>query len=382
VAITTKSSFDSFREPKSDYERGSTLDKGFLLVLFTLLALGLVQVYSASFIFAQESYKDGLFFFKKQLMFTVIGLLILGLASHIRLKWVEKFGIWIWIASVVGILMTFIPGVGVKAGGAVRWIQFSNVRFEPSELYKMSVPFLLAFFLSHEESIFGKWKWVGRVAVLAAPMALLLKQPDFGTVVICTTVILTTFFCFGLKGRYILALFAMAVPVFYFLVINVPYRYARLVAFVNPWQDPEKGGFQVIQSMLGLYSGGLTGTGLGQGMGKLFFLPEAHTDFTLAVLGEELGFVGIVLVLLLYGYLVFKGIQTSIYAPSRFTQVAALGITITFVLQVVINSGVVMGMLPPKGLTLPFLSYGGSSLLVTCFAFGLLLNIRRYQIGK
>jgi cell division protein FtsW len=214
--------------------------------------------------------------------------------------------------------------------------------------------------------------------VLAAPLALLLKQPDFGTVVICSVVTLTIFFCFGLKGRYVLGLVAVAIPTFYFLVIAVPYRYARLMAFVNPWRDPEKGGFQVIQSMMGLYSGGLTGTGLGLGMGKLFFLPEAHTDFTMAVLGEELGFVGIFVVLALYGYLIFKSIQTAIHAPSRYTQVTALGITLAFVLQVFINSGVVMGMLPPKGLTLPFLSYGGSSLIVTCLGFGLLLNIRRH----
>lgn len=307
---------------------------------------------------------------------------MIALMSNIKIKWIEKYGVWIWVISILGIVMTFAPGVGFRAGGAARWIHFGFFRFEPSELFKISLPLVLAYFLAADESIFGKWKWAGRMGILALPMVLLLKQPDFGTVVICTAVILTTFFCFGLKTRYVLALFSLAVPVFYFLVIAVPYRYARLLAFINPWQDPEKGGFQVIQSMMGLYSGGLTGTGLGQGMGKLFFLPEAHTDFTLAVLGEENGFAGVVVVMFLYLYLVFKGIQTSINAPTRFTQVAALGITIAFVLQVVINSGVVMGMLPPKGLTLPFLSYGGSSLLVTSFGFGILLNIRRYQIAK
>jgi cell division protein FtsW len=386
VEITSKNSYASSPDfPLLGRRRSFAprpLDKGFLLVLFTLLALGLVQVYSASFILAEESYGDGLYFFKKQLVFAALSVLALGIASRIKLRWIEKFGLWIWVAAVVGIVATFVPGIGSRAGGAARWIHFSGVRFEPSELYKVSLPFALAFFLSREESPFGKWKWPVRVLILAAPMVILLRQPDFGTVVICTTVILATFFCFGLRGRYILALMAGAVPLFYALVINVPYRYARLMAFINPWRDPDRGGFQMIQSMMGLYSGGLTGTGLGQGMAKLFFLPEAHTDFTLAVLGEELGFAGVVVVLLLYGYLVFKGIQTSIHAPTPFTRVTALGITIAFALQVMINVGVVMGMLPPKGLTLPFLSYGGSSLVVTGFAFGILLNIRRYSLGR
>ncbi len=377
MGITSKSSYDN--SPNySDNPRAKPLDKGFLLVLFSLIGLGLVQVYSSSFIFAQESHGDGLFFFKKQILFTLGALLVVAFTSQIKLKWIEKFGAWIWVVSLIGILLTFVPGIAFRAGGAARWIHFGSFRFEPSELFKISLPLVLALFLSRDESVFGKWKWPVRGLVLVAPFGLLLKQPDFGTVVICTIVTLTTFFCFGLQRRYLLALVILALPTFYFLVITKPYRYARLMAFINPWQDPEKGGFQVIQSMLGLYSGGLTGTGLGQGMGKLFFLPEAHTDFTLAVLGEELGFAGIVVVLGLYGYLMFKGIQTSIHAPSKYTQVAALGVTVAFVLQVFINAGVVMGMLPPKGLTLPFLSYGGSSLIVTCFGFGLLLNIRRH----
>ena len=377
---------NSLDRSRTDYGNCSNspkaLDKGFLLFIFSLLAIGLVQVYSASFIYAQENYGDGLFFFKKQLAFTLCALATLVVFSQVKIKWIEKYGVWIWVLSIIGVLMTYIPGFAFRAGGAARWIQVGGLKFEPSELYKISLPFVLSYFLASEKSVFGKWKWFGRVAILLIPLVLILKQPDFGTVVICSVVILTTFFCFGLKSGYVLSLIAIAVPVFYFLVIAVPYRYARFLAFVNPWQDPDKGGFQVIQSMMGLYSGGLTGTGLGQGMGKLFFLPEAHTDFTLAVLGEENGFIGIVVVLCLYLYLVFKGIHTSIHAPSRYSQVTALGITIAFVLQVIINCGVVMGMLPPKGLTLPFLSYGGRSLIVTSFGFGILLNIRRYTIAK
>ncbi|MGE3757541.1 MAG: FtsW/RodA/SpoVE family cell cycle protein, partial [Pseudobdellovibrionaceae bacterium] len=175
----------------------------------------------------------------------------------------------------------------------------------------------------------------------------------------------------------IIAALAIAIPAFYILVMSVPYRRARVLGFLDPWSDPESKGFQVIQSMLSFHSGGLTGVGLGQGQGKLFFLPEAHTDFTLAVLGEEMGFVGFILLMFLYGFIVFKGFQIAIRTGSPFRKAVALGLTMTFALTVFINVGVVLGILPTKGLTLPFLSYGGSSLLTKSLMFGFLLAIER-----
>jgi cell division protein FtsW len=172
------------------------------------------------------------------------------------------------------------------------------------------------------------------------------------------------------------------VPAFYLLVMRVPYRRARVLAFMDPWADPEQKGFQVIQSMLSFHSGGVTGAGLGQGQGKLFFLPEAHTDFTLAVMGEEIGFIGVVLVLALYGYVVMRGFQIAIRCENPFRKALALGISMTFALSIFINCGVVMGLLPTKGLTLPFLSYGGSSLMTLCLMFGLLLNIEKNLIQE
>ncbi|HOY15562.1 MAG TPA: FtsW/RodA/SpoVE family cell cycle protein, partial [Saprospiraceae bacterium] len=184
-------------------------------------------------------------------------------------------------------------------------------------------------------------------------------------------------FAFGLKWRYIIASFAVIIPSFYFLVMTIPYRRARVFAFLDPWSDPEQKGFQVIQSMMSFSSGGLTGSGLGQGQGKLFFLPEAHTDFTMAVLGEEIGFIGFVMVMALYGFIVLRGLQIAVKCQDNFHKALAIGVSITFGISVFINVGVVMGILPTKGLTLPFLSYGGSSLVTLCLMFGLLLNVEK-----
>ena len=207
------------------------------------------------------------------------------------------------------------------------------------------------------------------------PIGLLLLQPDFGSFTICMMVLATILFAAGLRWRYIFAGLIVALPTFYFLVMNVPYRKARVLAFLDPFKNPESSGFQLIQSMLSFHSGGLNGAGLGNGQGKLFFLPAAHTDFTLAVLGEELGFIGFLLLLAAYGYIVWRCFQLSFSLKAIHQQVLALGLTVTFAYSVFVNVGVTLGLLPTKGLTLPFLSYGGSSLVINCFLFGVLLNL-------
>jgi cell division protein FtsW len=360
-----------------------SVDRGILLAVVFLLGLGLVQVYSSGYIFAIENYDDGLYFVRRQLVFVVLSLATLLLMAHVPWRWFEKYGFLIFGAAAAGVALTYIPGLGVKVGGAHRWLQFpGGIRFEPSELLKVSFPLMLAtLFIRYEAGLKKKttdWGfWAISIAAIGVPFVLLLKQPDFGSFAICTIVLFGLLFAFGLKWRYVISLGTVAATAFYWLIINVPYRHARLKAFLDPWADPEQKGFQVIQSLLSFYSGGVTGTGLGQGQGKLFFLPEAHTDFTLAVLSEEMGFVGVVIVLCLFGFLVFRGLQIAANAKDDFARLVALGITLTIALACFINAGVAMGLLPTKGLALPFLSYGGSSLLCTCFAIGLLLNIDR-----
>lgn len=352
------------------------LSSSLFLAIITLLGIGLVQVYSSSFIFAIESYGDGLFFFKRQLIFAIIAVAVLIGTIHIPIRYIEKFGWTLWFVATLGVLATFIPGLGVRVGGAIRWIQLPfGVRFEPGELLKISFSVWFASLLCRKQNALGNVKWHWLVLALVVPLFLLLRQPDFGSFAIIVIVGVALLFAFGLQWKYIAGAVAVIIPAFYFLVMMVPYRRARVLAFLDPWSDPAQKGFQVIQSMLSFHSGGLTGAGLGQGQGKLFFLPEAHTDFTLAVFGEEMGFVGFVAILALYGFVVFRGIQIAMKTEEPFKRALSLGLSVTFALSVFINAGVVMGLLPTKGLTLPFLSYGGSSLVALCFMFGLILNI-------
>jgi cell division protein FtsW len=354
------------------------LSSPLLLALLTLMGGGLVQVYSSSYIFATESFGDGHYFFFRQLIFSGIGLAALLTVAQLPIRWIEKWGWTLWLIAGVGVLATFVPGLGVRVGGAARWLQLPfGMRFEPSEVLKFSFSILFATILARKQNFFKNVHPLIVAAVMVLPVVLLLKQPDFGSFAIICCVGVGLLFAFGLKWRYILGSVAVMIPAFYILVMQVPYRKARVLSFLDPWADPESKGFQVIQSMLSFHSGRITGSGLGQGQGKLFFLPEAHTDFTLAVFGEEMGFIGFCVLLALYGYIVMRGFQIASRCESLFRRAVALGITMTFALSVFINAGVVMGLLPTKGLTLPFLSYGGSSLVTLCFMFGLLLNIEK-----
>lgn len=360
------------------FEKNSTkyLTSSLFLTTIALLGIGLVQVYSSSFIFAIESYGDGLFFFKRQLFFAFLSFFVLIATIHFPLKYIEKYGWMLWSFSTLLIMLTFVPGIGVRVGGAIRWLQLPfGIRFEPAELLKISFSILFASLICRQDNLLDRLKWYWILPMLAMPFFFLLKQPDFGSFAIIILVCLGLLFAFGLQWRFIIAGISIMIPAFYFLVMNVPYRRARVLAFLDPWSDPDQKGFQVIQSMLSFHSGGLTGVGLGKGQGKLFFLPEAHTDFTLAVFGEEMGFVGFLILMSLYGFVVFRGIQVGLRAEKIFHRAMVIGLTMTFALSVFINSGVVMGLLPTKGLTLPFLSYGGSSIVMLSFLFGLILNV-------
>ena len=355
------------------------LDRGLLLAILALIGIGLVQVYSSSFIFAIESRGDGLYFFKRQAFFAVVAVIVMLFTALMPFRYIEKYGWTMWIVAAVGVGLTMVPHFGIRAGGAARWLSIpGGLVFEPSELLKISLSLLLATYFSRRFDL-GKAEQPFKFLLLAVPLLIVLRQPDFGSFAICSAVFISILFAFGLPWKFVIGAFSVGIPAFYFLVMNVAYRRARVLAFLDPWADADKKGFQVIQSMLSFQSGGLTGAGLGQGQGKLFFLPEAHTDFTMAVLGEEMGFIGFLIVVSLYGYLVFRGLQLAARSEDRFGKVLALGLSLTFAFSVFINMGVVMGLLPTKGLTLPFLSYGGSSLMMMGFLFGLMLNVERTE---
>lgn len=352
------------------------LSSSLFLSIVTLFGIGLVQVYSSSYIFATESFGDGLYFFKRQLIFTLIAAVTLFVTTQVPIEIVRKYSWLIWPTAFLLLCATFIPHVGVRVGGAVRWIQLPfGIRFEPSEVLKIGFSFLFASLVCRHQNFLGRLKWGWIFLLIVAPLAVLLKQPDFGSFAIILLVGTALLFTFGLNMKWLVLGGLSALPALYFIIWHSPYRRARVQAFLDPWSDPAQKGFQVIQSMLSVHSGGLTGQGIGQGQGKLFFLPEAHTDFTMAVFSEEMGFIGVAMLLALYGFVVFRGFQIVMKTQDVFKKTLALGLIMTFAFSVFINVGVVMGLVPTKGLTMPFLSYGGSSLVVLSFLFGILLNI-------
>lgn len=354
------------------------LDRGVLLAVFFLIGLGLVQVYSSSYIFATETYGDGLYFFRKQLLFAALAAVALMVTYQLPWRISQKIGLACWLLSVICVVGTFLPGVGVRAGGAHRWIMLPlGFRFEPGELLRVTYPFALAPLISGYALDRIDRNWYLRFVATMAPLGLVYAQPDFGSFVIISGLTACLFLAFGLRWRWILSGVSVAIPVLAYMIASSPYRMLRIEAFINPWSDPSEKGFQVIQSMLSFYSGGITGVGLGQGQGKLFFLPEAHTDFTLAVLGEEMGFIGFFFLLMVYGFLVFRGFQVALQLKRNYERALALSFALLIVFAVFINVGVALGLLPTKGLTLPLLSYGGSSLVATGMMIGWLLNLER-----
>jgi cell division protein FtsW len=353
---------------------------GFLLPVLSLIGFGLVQVYSASYMYAAETQKDPLFFFKKQCLFVVAALVALVVVSRFSVSFLRRWGWVFWALSSVALVLTFVPHIGARVGGAQRWIDLPwGLRFEPSEFLKVSLPLLLASLVNLDESSLERWHWTLILTLLAVPVGLLLVQPDFGSFALIAAVLFGFLLLSGLRWKFVGLTLLMIIPALYFLVMEVDYRRARVAAFLDPWSDPEQKGFQVIQSMLTFSNGGLFGTGLGEGQGKLFFLPEAHTDFTLAVFGEENGFIGFVILMFTFGLIIYRGLRLSWRSEDKFNRTLVFGLSLLFALNVLLNVGVALGFLPTKGLTLPFLSYGGSSLVSMSVLVGLLMNIERQE---
>ena len=300
--------------------------------------------------------------------------------AFIPWKYNRYLGMCLWLLSVLALLLTLVPQVGVSVSGAQRWLKFPfGIRLQPSELFKVSTPFVLAYLVV----LYERWPlqkfifWAIPFFSLGFPLFILILQPDFGTVALTFMLAFGVLFILGLKWRYIFLTTGFLSSIFYYLIINRSYRFARVEGFLDPWSDPLGKGFQVIQSLLSVHSGGLFGTGLGKGQSKLFFLPEAHTDFTLAVLAEEMGFLGVLLVFGVYVFLTFNCMKIVLKIHDFYQKVLAYGLVLIFSLGVIIHSAVNLGLLPTKGLALPFLSYGGSSLVSTFFLFGWFFSLER-----
>lgn len=353
------------------------MDKTLLVSVLFLLVVGITMVYSASSVFALKKYNNQYFFLQKQVVGIFVGVIIMYIVSHINFNLYSKLTYFIYAATLIALTLVFVPGLGITAKGASRWVRVASFSFQPAELAKLSIVFYLAHSLSkkHENIKNFSTGFLPHVIMTGIVLALIIIQPDLGSVVIIATILFIMLFTAGVRIRYLLASILMLLPVGYSLIMNVDYRRRRIMAYLNPLDDPTGAGFQLQQSFLALGSGGFFGMGLGDGKQKLFYLPEPHTDFILSVAGEELGFIGLSLILSAFLAIVYRGFKISLEAENFYGSLLALGITLVIGIQAGINAGVVMGLLPTKGLVLPFISYGRTAILVNLFAVGVLLNI-------
>ncbi|MBF0137053.1 MAG: putative lipid II flippase FtsW [Magnetococcus sp. DMHC-1] len=345
----------------------------------TLVAIGQVMVYSASVPLAVRRFNDAGHFAVRNLIFAAIGILVAILISRLSMESIRQLGrIGFWI-SLLTLAVVLIPGLGIEGGGARRWINFRVFTLQPSEPFKVMLVLFVAHVLETDPGRVLRLKGglLPLLMLFGVSAALLMSEPDFGATLISGTVVLGMVFVAGIPFAWIVFLVVSAIPAAAAGVIMAPYRFQRVMSFWDPWDDPQDTDFQLVQSLLSFGSGGVSGTGLGEGRQKQFYLPESHTDFIFSVIGEELGLFWVLLIIALFAVLIWRAFAIARATPDPYVRLGAAGLGILLGTQSIANMGVVMGLLPPKGLTLPLVSYGGSSLIITMSIIGLLLAFSR-----
>ncbi|MBI4842329.1 MAG: putative lipid II flippase FtsW [candidate division NC10 bacterium] len=354
-------------------------DRFLLVVTLVLVGLGIVMIYSASAIRAQERFGDPTFFLKKQLVYAFLGLLAMAWAVGRDLKTFQRLTPILFLGSLLLLLLVLVPHIGIRINGARRWIRFFGLSFQPAELGKLAVVLFLASYFARRQDRLGSFLdgFLPPLLMTGLVAGLIIIQPNFGTAGILLFVAGLLFFVGGARIGHLFATAALALPVLLVLVLQSSHGRTRLLALVDPARVSAKATYQLAQSFYALGPGGLLGRGLGDSMQKLFFLPEPHTDFIFAIVGEEMGFVGAILVLVLYALFLWRGTRAALRAGDPYASYLAMGITGLVVGQAALNMAVVSGLLPTTGVPLPFLSFGGSSLTLTLFGVGVLLNVSR-----
>ena len=356
-----------------------TRPDGWLLAAIAGLAgLGVVMVFNVSYFYAQEHYGDPFVFFRKHLISLLLGGVMMFLASRLRLDVLERWANVILLINVFLLLLVLIPGIGTDRGGARRWLIVGGFSLQPSELMKVSIVLFLARWLSRGREQLLEFRFLMQpLLVVGACAGLVLLQPDFGSAVIFSAILFLMIYVGGARTAHLLALGSAGAVALGLLATVADYRMRRLLFFLDPWADSQGSGFQLVQSLIAVGSGGVAGVGLGQSRQKMFFLPEAHTDFIFALVGEELGLCGVLLVVLLFALVAARGFRVASRHPDTFAGLLAFGLTLVVVLGAVVNVGVVLGLLPTKGLPLPFVSYGGSAMLGAMLSAGMLVALSR-----
>lgn len=367
----------SFRGSNEVNERKRGPDFFLFMAVLFLLTLGIVMVFSSSYVYAQTVFGDGAHFLRNQLLWTLLG--IAGMVTVMKIDY-QVFKRWapqLMGLAVLLLILVIIPGIGISIKGSRRWLGFGPLTFQPSEIAKLAVVVFLARTLSAQPQRIKQFfkGFLPPLLAVGIVCGLILAQPDLGTAVTIAACAYLMLLAAGAKESHLVVLALLGIALVVLAAIVEPYRMERLTAFLNPWADPLDTGFQTIQSLYAVGSGGLLGVGLGEGRQKFLYLPEQHTDFIFAVLCEELGFIGASFVLLLFFVFMWRGLKIALKAPDNFGALLAVGITGMVIIQAIINIGVVTGCLPVTGITLPFISYGGSSLTLNLLGIGILLNV-------
>jgi cell division protein FtsW len=348
-----------------------------LCAVLSLVSLSLVMVYSASAIMAQEKLGDSLYFLNRQLLAAGVGVVAMAVGMKVGWRRLARLAYPLLLVTLVLLVLVLIPGIGITAGGARRWIRFPGFGLQPAEVAKVAWVVYLSYSLAKKREKVASFSvgFLPHLLLCGLLVGLCMLQPDFGSSVLLVFLLFALLFAAGARLSYLVGSVLLALPLAYAAITSSPYRMKRVLAFLDPWAHRHDIGYQVAESLMSIGSGGLSGLGLGDGRQKLFFLPEAHTDFIFAIIGEELGLVGVVLLVLLYAIIIWRGIRASLAAPEAFGTYLGLGLTSIIAFQATVNMCVAMGLLPTKGLTLPFVSYGGTSLVVLMGAAGVLLSL-------
>jgi cell division protein FtsW len=366
--------------------QNATLRKGFgpdpflLAIVVLILAIGIVMVTSASYIIASGKYGDGFHYTKKQGMAMVIGLGTMYLFSMLNPTIWRKLSYPFMVCGIILLVLVFIPGIGVEMGGSRRWIRLPFGFFlQPSEVIKYAIIIFFANSLAKKGDGIRDFAvgFLPHVLIMGIVVLLILMQPDFGTAVIITVVGFLMLFVAGVRMQHLLGSAILCLPFLIQVGISAPYRLSRIIGFLDPWADPLNSGYHIIHSQIAFACGGLWGVGIGQGIQKLGYLPQPHTDFVFAVLGEEIGLIGVIFLILLFYLLICRGLTVAIRTGDRFQRYVAFGITSLIGLQAMVNMAVTMGVLPTKGLPLPLVSLGGTSLVMNLAGLGILMAITR-----
>lgn len=352
-------------------------------VILALLTIGVIMVYSASAAFAYHKYGDPFYFAKRQLLFAALGVFVMLVIANIDPHKFYQATVPALIICFVLLIVVLIPGVGILRNGARSWLGIGAFSIQPSEFMKLAMILFLSRILSHPNYKIMKFMkgLLPCLLLLGFTFGIIMLQPDLGTGTVFVGTGLVMIFVAGARIKHLMGFAALGVAGFIGLVLAAPYRIQRIIAFLDPWKDPLGAGYHLIQSLYAIGPGGLLGLGLGMSRQKHLYLPEPHTDFIFSILAEELGFLGAATVIVLFAILVWRGIRVATYSTNIFSNLVAVGITSMIMIQAVINIGVVSGTFPVTGITLPFLSYGGSSLTLTLAAVGILLNLSRYSKG-